>query len=153
MPQGKRRQGREIALQFLYGLRDRPENAEIQVGGFLDHFRTSYDPIDDYFRPREEPLSEEARQFAEILCKGVVSHLEKIDRTLVEISANWSLERMARVDLALLRLATYELLFCPEIPTSVVLNEAIEIGKRFGTKETPAFVNGILDKVAKSYRK
>jgi N utilization substance protein B len=59
---------------------------------------------------------------------------------------------MARVDLSLLRMATYELLFSPETPTSVVINEAIEIGKRFGTKETPAFVNGILDKISRVYR-
>jgi N utilization substance protein B len=59
---------------------------------------------------------------------------------------------MARVDLSLLRLAVFELLYRPETPTRVIINEAIEIGKRFGTKETPAFVNGILDKISRVYR-
>jgi N utilization substance protein B len=67
-----------------------------------------------------------------------------------EYSTNWSLERMARVDLALLRLATFELLYRPEVPTNVVINEAVEIGKRYGTLETSAFVNGILDKVSRT---
>jgi N utilization substance protein B len=59
---------------------------------------------------------------------------------------------MARVDLALLRLATFELLFRPEVPVSVVINEAIEIGKLYGTKDTPAFINGILDKISRIHR-
>ena len=61
---------------------------------------------------------------------------------------NWALDRMSRVDLSLLRLATYELLYQPDVPASVVMNEAIEIGKRYGTKDTPSFINGILDKIA-----
>jgi N utilization substance protein B len=69
-----------------------------------------------------------------------------------EYSTNWTLERMAKVDLSLLRLATFELLFHPDVPTSVVINEAIEIGKRYGTKDTPAFINGILDKISRTRR-
>jgi N utilization substance protein B len=70
-----------------------------------------------------------------------------------EYATNWSLERMARVDLAILRVATFELLFRADVPVSVVINEAVEIGKRYGTRETPAFVNGILDRISRSCRK
>jgi len=153
MSKGKRRQGREIALQFLYGMRDQSGDWNRKLDEFLAHFRRPIDLSEDNFCTQEKGFSEETRLFAEELCRGVVEHLDRIDRVLVEISANWSLERMSRVDLALLRLATYEILFCTEIPVSVVLNEAIEIGKIYGTKETPAFVNGILDRVAKIHRK
>ena len=69
-----------------------------------------------------------------------------------EFSTNWSLDRMARVDLAILRMSTYELLSQLDVPVSVVINEAVEIGKRYGTKDTPAFVNGILDRISRSCR-
>jgi N utilization substance protein B len=92
------------------------------------------------------------RVFAEELVRGVYDQLETIDETLHSYSTNWSLERMARVDLALLRLSAYELMYRPDIPVNVIINEAVEIGKRYGTKETPAFINGILDRISRSCR-
>jgi N utilization substance protein B len=92
------------------------------------------------------------RRFNEKLTDGVYCNIDRIDDVIRDFSTNWALDRMARVDLALLRLATYELLFNPETPTSVVINESIEIGKRYGTKDTPAFLNGILDKISRTYR-
>jgi N utilization substance protein B len=105
--------------------------------------------------PVEEPglpVPDEVLTFAEGLVLGVARHRERIDQVIDEFSTNWTLERMARVDLALLRLATYELLYCPDIPSSVAINEAIEIGKNYGTRETPAFINGILDKISRTHR-
>ena len=99
----------------------------------------------------KEPLPA-VRRFAENLVMGVISKQETIDRLLQENSLNWSLNRMVRVDLALLRMAVFELAFCPDLASNVVINEAVEIGKRFGTAETPAFVNGILDRIARVVR-
>jgi N utilization substance protein B len=94
----------------------------------------------------------EVRHFAERLVCGVAENLESIDRELKSYSTNWALDRMSRVDLAILRLAAYELTYCPDVPRNVVINEAIEIGKRFGTEETPSFVNGVLDHLSQQHR-
>jgi N utilization substance protein B len=87
-----------------------------------------------------------ARQFAIEIVEGTVGRVEAIDRLLAEHSANWRLDRMSVVDRNILRLAVYELL-SRSTPASVVINEAIEIAKRFSTPEAPAFVNGVLDAV------
>jgi N utilization substance protein B len=104
--------------------------------------------VDDEFAT----LQPEVRQFAELLVCGVAENLESIDKEINSYSTNWALDRMARVDLALLRLAAFELIYCLDVPHNVVINEAIEIGKRFGTEETPAFINGVLDHLAKQHR-
>jgi N utilization substance protein B len=93
------------------------------------------------------PQEDETREFADRLVRGVWSHLVEIDARIVRASKNWRLERMARVDRNLLRLGTYELAFCDDIPAKVAINEAIEVAKRFGAHESPSFVNGILDRV------
>jgi N utilization substance protein B len=88
-----------------------------------------------------------------MLVAGVVEFRPVLDRTIREVAKNWSLERMAPVDLTILRIGTYELLYQPDIPGRVTLNEAIEIAKRYGSKESPSFVNGLLDKIAKNCNK
>jgi N utilization substance protein B len=80
----------------------------------------------------------------------VVSQGPEIDRTIEQSTENWRLARLAKVDLVILRMATYELIFCPDIPTTVSLDEAIEIGKRFGSADSATFINGVLDQVAQS---
>ena len=152
MIKGIRRQGREFALKIIYSLQDQEEPVEAILADFWQNFRFQNDILGEPIEVAEGPLPVEVRRFAEELILGVAENLEKIDQVIEEHSTNWALDRMARVDLSLLRMAAYELLFCPETPTSVVINEAIEIGKRFGTKETPAFVNGILDKISRVYR-
>jgi len=152
MTQGIRRRGRELALKVLYSLQDREGDVESLLGDFWVNFRFSDDILGE---PAEDSLPEvtpEVRRFTDGLVLGVAKNLETIDRVIGEFSTNWALERMARVDLSLLRLAAFELLFCPDVPASVVINEAIEIGKRYGTKETSAFVNGILDQISRNYR-
>lgn len=152
MAKGIRRHGRELALKILYSLPDHEGGSLENV--FTDFWR-NFRFRDDLIGESDEEQGEahpQSRRFAEDLVSGVSEQLERIDRTIEEHSNNWALDRMARVDLALLRLATFELLCAKDVPASVVINEAIEIGKRFGTKETPAFINGILDQVARHVR-
>jgi len=153
MAKGIRRQGRELALKILYSLPDHEGGALDDVlTDFWRNFHSKNDLLVDGDGSHGEELSPQSRRFAEELVAGVSEQLERVDRMIEAHSSNWSLDRMARVDLALLRMATYELLCSQDVPPSVVINEAIEIGKCFGTKETPAFINGILDQVARHTR-
>lgn len=126
-----RRRAREIALHVLYQL-------DINHGDpkeILDLYWENFKP------------SVKAREFCERLIEGVVKHKEEIDRLIAGNSQNWTLKRMAIVDRNILRFATFELLFCPDIPFKATLNEAIELAKKFGTDDSSAFINGILDKI------
>jgi N utilization substance protein B len=153
MAKGIRRQGRELALKILYSLPDHEGGALEEVfADFWCNFRFRDDLLGELAEELEPLPPAQSRQFAETLVAGVSEHLEQIDRLIEEHSNNWTLDRMARVDLALLRMAGYELLCAGDVPPNVVINEAVEIGKRFGTKETPAFINGILDQVARQVR-
>ena len=101
-------------------------------------------------------LYEPETGFPEGLDKQVVGALERraeIDDVIQTASRNWRIERMSRVDRNILRLAASELMGSPEVPTKVVINEAVELAKRFGAAEAPAFVNGILDRIAQGVRK
>ena len=129
-----RRRAREIALQVLYQL-------EISQGDPAEVLNLYW----ENFRP-----SPKAREFCQKLVEGVRRSQEKIDPFIEENSENWSLKRMAAVDRNILRLATFELLYCPEIPFKATLNEAIELGKKFGSEDSGAFINGILDKIHSS---
>ena len=152
MSKGTRRQGRELALKAIYGLHE----GDAEPASFLQEFWTNFRFRDDILgEPHDEPgatVPEDVRIFAEDLVLGTLGHLARIDEVIEEFSTNWSLERMSRVDLSLLRMASYELLYKAEVPPSVAINEAIEIGKTYGTKDTPAFVNGILDKISRTHR-
>jgi len=142
-----------MALKVLYSLADHEGGSLEQVLlDFWKNFQFRNDVLGDAVDDEDLSTKPEIRHFAEQLVCGVAEHLEQIDRELNAYSTNWALDRMARVDLALLRLAAFELMFCPDVPHNVVINEAIEIGKRFGTEETPAFINGILDHLAQQHR-
>lgn len=130
---GVRREGRELALQLLYALELNP----IEVQEML---RLS--------REISRASAEEVREFAEELVAGVVANRDAIDNIIVDKSKNWAISRMARVDLNILRLAVFELLFLSEIPRNVTINEAIEVAKKFGTEESASFINGMLDEIA-----
>jgi N utilization substance protein B len=129
---GTRRNGRELALQALYQTEVTGDTSTNALELFLSHFEGSG----------------QAKDFARRLITGVVEHQSEIDGAIERSAENWKLERMAKVDLVILRMATYELLFCPDIPMNVSLDEAIEIGKRYGSDDTSNFINGVLDKVA-----
>jgi len=152
MSLGIRRRGRELALKIIYSLKDQNISMGDVLGDFWANFRFAEDQLGEALDEADAPVHPEVRRFAEELATGVFSNLGEIDRVIEEFSTNWALDRMARVDKALLRLATFELICRPDVPSSVVINEAIEVGKRYGTKETPAFVNGILDKISRTRR-
>ena len=124
---GSRREARELALQALYQL-DMAGEGEAGIAPFC-----------------AEP---EVETFARELVDGVAAHRERIDALIAASAEHWRLPRLSRVDLSLLRLATFELLARPDIPPSVAIDEAIEIARRFGSEDSPAFVNGVLDHIA-----
>jgi len=95
----------------------------------------------------EKMLSPEIRDFTTTLVTGVIEHRDEIDAFIQECSTNWSLERIGLVERNILRFAIYELCFLPDIPPNVTINEAVEVAKKYGTEEAPAFINGILDRV------
>jgi N utilization substance protein B len=121
-----------LALQALYQIEITGDASGAAVDLFLGHFEGS---------PK-------AKEFARRLVSGVVSQQVEIDRVIERCTEHWKLMRLAKVDLTILRMATYELIFCPDIPLHVSLDEAIEIAKRYGTGDSAAFINGVLDQVA-----
>ncbi|MCF6238383.1 MAG: transcription antitermination factor NusB, partial [Candidatus Marinimicrobia bacterium] len=122
------------------------------LGSFWKSFQFRNDVLGDAVEDEPLSLKPEVRRFAELLVCGVSENLERIDLELNSYTTNWALDRMARVDLAILRLATYELLYCQDVPHNVVINEAIELGKRFGTEDTASFINGVLDHLSQQQR-
>jgi N utilization substance protein B len=144
-----RRRGREIALQILCSLDANPElDGDAALRLYFHHLAPRAGDDDD--RGPEPPGSEDDQAFISALVGGTTRHREEIDALLRSVSRTWRVERMARVDRNLLRLATYELQHAPEIPARVILNEAIELAKRYGTAESPAFINGLLDSALKA---
>ena len=103
------------------------------------------DTLDLFFMNQDEPRS--FYKFAETLIRGTLVHLQEIDKTIKKYAQNWALDRIAKTDLAILRLAIYELFFRNDIPPIVSINEAIELTKILSNDESKRFVNGILDKV------
>lgn len=142
-----------MALKVLYSLADHEGGSlEDVLQDFWKNFKFRNDVLGEAIEEEDALLKPEVRHFAERLVCGVAENLEGIDEQLNSYSTNWALDRMSRVDLALLRLSAYELIYCLDVPHNVVINEAIEIGKRFGTEETPAFINGVLDHLSKQHR-
>lgn len=125
---GQRHKGRECAIQIMY---------QIDSGTGLNQ------AIDDFFN--HFALSQEGIEFAKELVQGAVSNLSNIDDKITQNSPKWRLDRMSVVDRNILRLGVYELTFTPDLPPKVVLNEWIEVAKRYGSENSSAFVNGVLD--------
>jgi len=124
-----RRKAREAALQVLYSL----NFVNFGVQKALELFWSNF------------TAPQEAKEFASTLVEGTWSHKEELDSLIASCSDNWSLGRMSKVDISILRLAVFEFLYCPDIPPKVTLNEAIDLGKTFGSENSGAFINGILD--------
>ena len=138
---GTRRRAREFALQMLYQLDVQDLGDEQAIALFWKNFAATAEA--EAATPADLG---EIQPFAEKLVRGVREHLGELDAQIQGASKNWRLERMARVDRNLLRLALYELKYVSDVPAKVAINEAIEIAKRYGTHESSAFVNGILDR-------
>ena len=129
---GSRRKAREAALQALFLIEMNPQNPfERSLEVFLENF----------------PIKGGSRPFFLRLVQGVWEHKAEIDQLIQGHSENWRLERMSRVDCNILRMAVFELIYCPDIPPRAAINEAIDLGKHFGTEESGAFINGILDSI------
>jgi N utilization substance protein B len=128
-----RRKGRELALQVLYQLDMSGESSEQALRTFADSFEHT-------------PGS---REFGEALVRGVLGQREQIDARIAQASEHWRLERLSRIDANVIRIAVYEMTTPPGLPPEIAINEAIEVARKFGTTDSAAFVNGVLDAVGK----
>ena len=135
MTAGSRRTGRAYALQLLYA-RDGDPSTDVATAAvqWVSEFDLDIDPA--------------AQAFARELVTAAVARGAEIDELIVSSSKNWRIERMSRVDRNILRLGACELLAFRDVPVKVVINEAVELAKKFGTAESSAFVNGVLDRIA-----
>ncbi len=127
----KRTQARELALQMLYRRELNPEPTEAILGAFWE----------------ENPCQPEVREYAERVVQGTLRHLEAIDALISKYAEHWELHRMAVIDRNILRFSTFELLYLEEIPPKVVINEAVNIAKKYSQEDSGKFVNGILDRI------
>ena len=132
---GARRSGREAALQMLFQL----EGSGVSADQAVDLFWRTFEDADP-----------EGKPYADSIVRGVADNLDAIDKKVAAASQNWRLERMSRVDRNLLRLGTWELMFRTDVPRAVILDEAVELAKSFGTDESSGFVNGVLDRIAEN---
>lgn len=137
-----RRRAREFALQVLYERDQTP----LSVDQALESLWAGLREEDGIGEGR--PALEDEVTYARRLVLGVDTRAGEIDALIESASVNWRLVRMPVVDRNILRLATFELLGCPDVPASVSINEAVELAKRYGDKDSRAFVNGILDRIA-----
>ncbi len=128
---GARRKGRERALQILFQLDFNTDDVRSALSEFWN----------------THPTYAKAREFAERIVIGALENREKIDAMIDSTLENWSLNRLASVDKAILRCATYELMHMPDVPPKVTINEAVEIAKAYGTDDSGRFINGVLDKI------
>ncbi|MBI4839164.1 MAG: transcription antitermination factor NusB [Nitrospirae bacterium] len=130
----KRRRAREYALQVLFQ---------------LDVTNAAFDKkiLHDFWEGNSEDA--DVREFADAIVEGTLAHLNEIDKAIEQAAEHWSIGRMSVVDRNIMRAAAYELLYRNDIPPSVAINEAIEIAKRYGSEDSFAFINGILDKIRK----
>ncbi|QQO09286.1 transcription antitermination factor NusB [Breznakiella homolactica] len=133
-----RRKGRILAFQGLYSWEANRVSAE-EIAGFF------------WLEPEKRAALDEATgTFSRLLIVGTIENIEEIDRTIQDHLKNWDLSRLNRVDLAVLRLSTYTLMYQDDVPPSIVIDEAIGISKEFGTDESFRFINGVLDSIRKT---
>ncbi|WP_447980174.1 transcription antitermination factor NusB [Candidatus Nitrospira bockiana] len=125
-----RRRSRERALQVLF---------QWDIHGNTDHW------LEDFWQ--RNPLAPDAREFADRLIDGVMMHRPELDQLIERYATNWKISRMPVVDRNILRAALCELLWMPEVPAKVTVNEAVELAKEFADDDTRRFVNGVLDKI------
>ena len=129
---GARHAGRDAALQMLFALDAQETTADDVIRLFWRLFEG--DP--------------EGKPYADTIVRGVAEHMKELDARVEQAAKNWRLERMTRVDRNVLRLAAWELSYNAEVPRAVVLDESVELAKAFGSDDSPAFVNGVLNRVA-----
>lgn len=149
----KRTRSREFALQVLYQI----DITHGETRAVLDDFWK--DRSDLILSSEEKKIIEsdkrdpEVRKYTETLIFGTLEQLDTIDKMIEKFAENWEMKRMAFVDRNILRLSTYEMIYLDEIPLKVAINEAVELAKRYGESDSSKFVNGILDRIAKTESK
>jgi N utilization substance protein B len=131
---GARHSGREAALQMLFQMELSGATADLTVELYWRSFVADADP--------------DGRPYADEVVRGVAATRTELDGHITAASAHWRIERMSRVDRNVLRLGTWELAHRPDVPRAVILDEAVELAKAFGTDESSAFVNGVLNRIA-----
>lgn len=134
---GRRRKAREHTLRILFQLEFENEKLE--------------EAVSQYWENRKTP--EEIKEYSTWLVKGIAAHQEKIDRIIQSVSEHWRISRMALIDRNILRMAVFELLYEENLAPAIVINEAIEIARRYSGDEAVTFVNGILDAIRKNMDK
>jgi N utilization substance protein B len=134
---GKRREGREAAIQFLYQI---DLNGEKTPGDAAIFWGL-------HSGPGKAAVTAKTRNFTEQLVAGVMTHRDDIDERIKKYTANYELNRLAAVDRNILRMAIFEMLHAPDVAPVVIINEAIEIAKKFGGEKSGGFVNGVLDRI------
>lgn len=133
---GVRRKARETALQALYQLETTGESVDRALSDFAASFE----------------LSEPGQEFSWGLVRGVTERRAAIDDEIAAVTANWKFERLSRIDLCAIRIAVFEMMASPELPVEIIIDEAVEIARKFGTAESSKFVNGVLDAIARRIR-
>lgn len=138
-------EAREFCLQFLY---------HFQLPVFSDlkkslETSTIFERIQDFKETLNKDLNSEGQAYVASTVKGILKSHEELETILVKYLKNWKLSRISKIEHTIFMLAIYELKFTPEVPAKVVINEAIELGKKYSTKESASFLNGILDSVMK----
>jgi len=131
---GERRLSREVSLKVLFQVDLVHTNIEETLKNTFEN----------------DKYSDEVKEFALTLVKGVMSNLAEIDKVIKNYTNNWSLERITNIDRSILRIAIYEILYLSNIPKSVSINEAVELAKKYGTKSSFSFVNGVLGRINKN---
>ncbi|MFL5785421.1 MAG: transcription antitermination factor NusB [Bacteriovoracaceae bacterium] len=138
-------EAREFCLQFLY---------HFQLPAFAD-LKKNLETADVFERIQEfkvtlgKELNGEGQAYVASTVKGILKHSEDIETVLVKYLKNWKLSRISKIEHTIFMLGIYELKYTPQVPAKVVINEAIELGKKYSTKESSSFINGILDSVMK----
>ena len=146
---GARSGGRTVALQVMFGLDatgalDVDRRASLDLQSVLSRYWRSFEDAE----AQTTELEPDARQFADALVADLVARIDEVDELLRKCSTNWRLERMPRVDRNVVRIGTFELLARPDVPRAVIIDEAVEMAKRFGGDESAKFANGVLERVA-----
>lgn len=146
----KRTRSREFALQCLYQIDLSDASVEDALSDFWkDRSELALDSAEKTAL-EDDKKDPEVRAYTEKILRGTVTHHESIDDLIEQYAENWSMERMAYVDRNILRLAAFEMIHCDDIPVKVAINEAVELAKRYGETDSSKFVNGILDRIAKT---
>jgi len=131
-----RRLSRELVIQFLY-------LTEMNEGDMANQLKAFWE---------NNPCQEDVQSFAEDILNDIFGHKKEIDVRLEKYSDNWTLSRMAVIDRNLLRMAASELMYSKSVPPKVAIDEAVEIAKKYGTEDSPNFINGVLDRILKELK-